>query len=49
MTFLRNLALTAGGVAITSATILFFILVSTSLFMTGVAPLVMLAVVLNGG
>ena len=48
MTFLRNLALTAGGVAITSAAILFFILVSTSLFMMGVAPLVVLMAALNG-
>ena len=48
MTFLRNLALTAGSVAITSAAILFFILVSISLFLTGVAPLVMLAVGLTG-
>ena len=48
MTFLRNLALTAGGVAITSAALLFFIFVSISLFLTGASPLVMLAVALNG-
>ena len=48
MTFLRNLVSLTGGVAITSATILFFILVSSLLFMTGVAPLVMLMAALNG-
>ena len=48
MTFLRNLVSLTGGVAITSAALLFFILVSISLFLTGVAPLVMLAVGLNG-
>ena len=48
MTFLRNLALTAGGMAITSAVILFLILASISLFMTGASQLVMLAVALNG-
>ena len=48
MTFLRNLASITGCVAITSAAILFFILVSISLFLTGVAPLVTLAVALNG-
>jgi hypothetical protein len=48
MTFLRNLVSLTGGMAITSATILFFILVSTSLFMMGVAPLVVLMAALNG-
>ena len=49
MTFLRNLVSLTGGVAITSAALLFFILVSISLFLTGASPLVMLAVALNGG
>ena len=48
MTFLRNLVSLTGGVAISSAIIFFFIFVSISLFLTGVAPLVMLAVALNG-
>ena len=48
MTFLRNLAAATWGVAITTAAILFLILASISLFMTGASPLVMLAVALNG-
>jgi hypothetical protein len=48
MTFLRNLVSLTGGVAITVAMIFFFILVSSSLFMTGVAPLIIIAATLNG-
>jgi hypothetical protein len=48
MIFLRNLVSLTGGVAITSAALLFFILVSSLLFMTGAAPLIILANALNG-
>ena len=48
MTFLRNLASTTGGVAITAAAILFFILAISSLILTSLVPLAVL-VDLSGG
>jgi hypothetical protein len=48
MTFLRNLASATGGVAITAATILFFILAISLLVLTSLVPLAVLAD-LSGG
>ncbi|MBF0453693.1 MAG: hypothetical protein HQL72_02610 [Magnetococcales bacterium] len=49
MTSLRNLVSAVGGVAITAVAILFFIVATSSLVLTGMVPLVMLVVGLNGG
>jgi hypothetical protein len=48
MTFLRNLASMAGGVAITAATILFFILAISSLITMSLVPLAVWADALSG-
>ena len=48
MTFLRNLASASGGVAITAAAILFFILAISLLVLTSLVPLAVLAD-LSGG